>query len=263
MLSICIAGGKGGTGKSTVSVNLAAALAEQGQRVLLLDLDPQGAASNWIGAPPFKTGLSDVLTGGAPLVDQVVPTRVSRVELVPADPRLAATARTLAGEVGAETVLRGAINQLPAGRWSWLICDTPPGLGLLAVSALVACKRALIPFEPTPLTLGATGQIKQIVDQVRDRLNPDLELAGFVAVRGNPRARMHRETVEQLRSAFGRLVLDTAIRTNCRVAESPAHGLPITSYDPDCNGAADFRALARELQERTSEHDTKSVRLAR
>jgi chromosome partitioning protein len=153
----------------------------------------------------------------------------------------------LAGEVGAETILRRNLDRLPPDRWDYVLIDCPPTLGVLTVNALVAVAELLVPVEAHVMALSGLAQLLQTVEVVRDRLNPDLRVSGILACRVDFRTRHAREVVEQLRQRSGSLVYHTVIRENIRLAECPSFGQAITHYDGKSAGAADYRALADEI----------------
>ena len=253
MRTLAIANQKGGSAKTTTAVTLAAALGERGRRVLLLDLDPQASASQWYGVTPAGRGLLDVLVGEGPLAALVQPTGAPGVALVPASTWLVGVEKALAGEVGAETLLRGHLAALPADRWDDLVIDCPPTLGLLTVNALAAVQALLVPVEAHVMALQGLAQLLQTVEVVQARLNPALTLAGILACRVHAHTRHAQEVVEELRRRFGDLVYQGVIRDNVRLAECPSFGCPITQYAPRSPGAADYRALAAELLQRQGE----------
>jgi chromosome partitioning protein len=247
--TITISNQKGGSGKTTTAVCLRAALAELNQRVLLLDLDPQRSASIWTGIRDDSRGLLDVFTDNVYLCHLVHNTSVSNLEVVPASPWLVSLERTLAAEVGAETLLRTSVRRLPA-RWDYLLIDCPPSLGLLAICALVASDSLLVPVETRVMALNGLATLLGTVARVQERLNPDLNVDGIVACRVDFRTNLSRQIVGRLRERFGELVLATMIRENVRLAEAPSFEQPITTYAPNSMGAGDYRALAVELLER-------------
>lgn len=252
MRTIAIVNQKGGSGKTTTAVNLAAALHARGKAVLLLDLDAQASATAWLGGVDERRGLLDIFAGQGALADLIRATAAG-VDLIPASTWLVGVERALAGEVGAETILRRALEALPARRWSYLLIDCPPTLGILTVNALAAAREVLVPVEAHVMALTGLAQLLQTVGIVRERLNHALEITGILACRVN-RTRHAQEIVEQLKAKFGRVVFDVAIRENVRLAECPSFGQPIIAYDPRCNGAEDYRQLAAEViaQERRS-----------
>jgi chromosome partitioning protein len=247
MRTIAIANQKGGSGKTTTSVNLAAALGEQQRRVLLLDLDPQHSATAWLGLKNPGKGLYDLFTNQTSLADLVQETAAPGVSLAPSSAWLVGVERFLAGEVGAEHLLRRQVAALPGGRWDYLLIDCPPTLGILTVNALAAVHELLVPVEAHVMALAGLAQLLHTVEIVTDRLNPDLKVTGILACRMDARTRHAREVVEQLRERSGSLVYQTVIRENIRLAECPSFAQPITQYDPKSTGAADYRRLAQEI----------------
>lgn len=242
---------KGGSGKTTTAVNLAAALGELGKRTLVIDLDPQASATTWLGVKDGGRGLLDALTNGGGRLDELVlQTSAQGVDLVPSSTWLVGAERALASEVGAETVFRSLLKKLP-DRWDFLLVDCPPSLGLLAVSALVATSEILVPVEVSPLALGGLANLTETVDKARERLNPELEISGVLACRVDMRTNLSAEVLDRLRAHFGKRVFQTVIRENVRLRECASFGKPITTYDPRSSGSEDFRAVARELLRRT------------
>jgi len=248
--TLAIANQKGGSAKTTTAVNLAATLGERGCRVLLLDLDPQASASHWYGITNAGRGLLDVLVGHGTLEALVQPTGAAGVDVVPASTWLVGVEKALAGEIGAETLLRRHLETLPTDRWAYVVVDCPPTLGLLTVNALAAVQAVLVPVEAHVMALQGLAQLLQTVDVVQARLNPALALAGILACRVHAHTRHAQEVVEELRRRFGDLVYQVVIRDNVRLAECPSFGCPITHYAPRSPGAEDYRALAAELLQR-------------
>lgn len=249
MKTLAVTNQKGGSGKTTTAVNLAAALGERGLRVLIVDLDPQASASAWLGVKDGARGLLDVFTSNVHLSDVVQPTPAAGVELVPASSWLASAEKALAGEPGAELVFRKALRRLP-GRWDYVLVDCPPALGLLTVSALAAVEEVLVPVELSPMALAGVARLVETVDLVRDRLNPELELAHLLACRVDARTTLAREVLQALREGFGEKVLDAVVRESVRIREAWGYGQPVTVYDPSGAGAEDYRAVAAELVKR-------------
>jgi len=248
MRTFAIANQKGGSGKTTTCVNLAAALGEQECRVLLVDLDPQHSATAWLGLKDAGKGVYGLFAEDALLADLVRQTNTPGVDLIPSSPWLVGVEKVLAGEVGAETILKRSLEALPGG-WDYVLVDCPPTLGVLTVNALAAVQELLVPVEAHVMALGGLAHLLNTVEVVRNRLNPELMVSGILACRVDLRTRHAREVVEQLRERSGELVYRTFIRENIRLAECPSFGQPITQYDPKSAGAADYRALAREIME--------------
>lgn len=247
MRTLAIANQKGGSGKTTTSVNLAAALGELGRRVLLVDLDPQHSATAWFGIANAGKGVLGVFLGDGNLINFVQKTGAPGVEVAPSSTWLVGLEKILAGEVGAETILRRQFDKLPPDRWDYVLLDCPPTLGLLTINALAAARELLIPVEAHVMALAGLAQLLHTVEVVKERLNPDLKVTGILACRVDSRTRHAREVVDMLRERSGSLVYETVIRENVRLAECPSFGQPITQYDPKSAGAADYRALAREV----------------
>jgi chromosome partitioning protein len=243
---IAVANHKGGSAKTTTAVNLAAGLVSKDRRVLLIDLDPQGNASSWLGA---NSGASSffVLAEGQSVESQIAVSTVEGLAVVPASQRLAGAERALANELAAESVLNRRLADTNLGAWDYVILDTPPALNLLTINALVAANEVLVPVEAHVLALSGVAQIVSTIGLVQDRLNPKLKLTGFLLCRFDPRTRHSGEVKETLSSKFGDQVLKTVIRENIRLAEAPSFGTPIGIYAPNSPGATDYGALVSEI----------------
>jgi chromosome partitioning protein len=246
MRIIAIVNQKGGSGKTTTAVNLAAALAEKGKTVLLIDIDAQANASTWYGVVAEGRGLLDVLADNGNVIDLVQATATAGVDIVPASPWLVGAEKALAGEVGAETILRRALARLPEKRWDYVLIDCPPTLGILTVNALTAVNEVFVPVEAHVMALSGLAQLLNTVELVGERLNSNLKVTGILACRMN-RTRHATEVLDQLRARFGSTVFQSAIRENVRLAECPSFAQPITAYDARSNGAEDYRSLATEV----------------
>jgi len=241
---------KGGSCKTTTAVNLAAALGEKGERVLVVDLDAQASASSWLGTKDGDRGLLEVFTDNGNLADLVRQTDVPGVELVPASAWLVGADKALAAEPGAETLLRRALHRLPRDRWDFVFLDCPPSLGLLAVSALVAADEVLVPVEASSMALGGLASLVQTVERVRERLNPALELSAILVCRVDTRTRLSHDVVERLRAHFGKTVLRAMVHETVRLREAWSFSKPVTLYAPKSRGAEDYRAVAAEFLKR-------------
>jgi chromosome partitioning protein len=243
---IAVANHKGGAAKTTTAVNLAAGLVRRGRRALLLDLDPQGNASSWLGATA-EAGMFAVLAENRPIASELVESSVAGLTVVPASQRLAGAERVLATELAAETTLRRRLEEADLSAWDYIILDTPPALNLLTINGLAAADEVLVPVEAHVLALSGVAQIAQTIAAVRARLNPGLKLTGFVICRYDTRTRHSAEVRERLAAKFGDQVLNTVIRENIRLAEAPSFGAPIDVYAPTSPGAADYGALVSEI----------------
>jgi len=244
---IAIANHKGGSAKTTTTVNLAAALAELERRVLVVDLDPQASSSWWLSPTVTTPGASDLFTSEIAVKVLVQKTATVGVSLIPADGSLTNTEKLLAARAQAELTLRRRIKQLDASHWHYVLIDTPPTLGLLTVNALVSAREVIIPVEAHVLALSGVSQLLETVERMRDKLNPELRIAGVVACRVDSRTRHSVDVVESLQKNFGKVLYATKIRENVRLAEAPSYHQPITAYDGRCAGADDYRALAAEV----------------
>lgn len=245
MRTVAIVNSKGGVGKTTVAVNLAAALVESRRKVLTIDLDPQANLSEWLGIKDGGRGLLDVFTTNTPITSIVRHTSFE-IDVVPSSRFMVQAERLLHGEVGAEFILKRSIEQLPT-HYDYVLIDCPPALGILVVNALAAVREVLVPVHAHFLSLLGLAQLYETIQVVRDRLNPGLELMGIVPCRVDTRTKHSLEVVEMLRERFGSKVYNTVIHENIRVAECPSFAQPITTYAPKSRGAEDFRALVAEI----------------
>lgn len=237
---------KGGSGKTTTTVNLAAALGEKGRKVLVLDMDPQASASLWFGLRDAGKELLQVLTGPGNLSDEIRPTGAPFVYMVPCSTWLASAERALADVPKPELILRKKLARL-ANDWDYCIIDCPPMMGVLSISALAAADEVLVPVEAHVLALAGLNQVLATIDVVRDTLNPALKLGGILACRVDRRTTHCGEVLEQLQARFPNQMYATIIRENVRLAEAPSFAKPITLYDRTSTGAQDHRDLAAEI----------------
>lgn len=247
MKIVAVAMQKGGSGKTTTTVNLAAALAEKGLRVLVVDVDPQANATSWYGIRDAEKGVFACLCENAPIKAALHHTATKGVDVVASSPWLVGAEKALAGEVGAETILRRKLAPL-ADAYDVALVDTPPTLGVLTIGALVAADEVLIPVEAHVMALNGLAQLLGTVETVRERLNAGLSVLGIVACRVDSRTRHAPEVVAELKRRFPAETFDTIIRESIRLAEAPSFGQPITAYDAKSAGADDHRALAKEIR---------------
>lgn len=246
MRTITITNQKGGSGKTTTVVNLAAALVERNRGILIIDLDSQASATAWLGIQTPGKGIAAFFDGTASLDSLVISDISARLDIIPGSAWLTGIDKTLAGEVAPESMLKRGLEAF-RGRYDYILIDCPPSLGILTVNALAASGEVLIPVEVSILAFSGLVQLMHTVQVVRERLNPDLVIAGILACRVDARTRNALDIVELLREKYGRDVFKTVIRENVRTREAPSWGKPITEYDSNSAGAADYRALAAEI----------------
>lgn len=248
---IAITNQKGGVGKTTTAVNLAATLAEAGQRVLLLDFDPQGNASSGLGVErsEIRSSIYDVITGNFGIEETILRDWMENLDLIPADMSLAACDAELADVENKNLILRGALRPLRE-KYEYLLIDCPPSLGTITVNALSAADTVLIPIQCEYYALEGLRQVLSSIEIVQEALNPSLLIEGIVFTMYDGRIRLSQEVVKTVRKNFRGNIFQSMIPRNVRLAEAPSHGLPITAYDSASSGAESYRKLAVEVMNR-------------
>ena len=247
---LVIANQKGGVGKTTTAINLGTALAAVGERVLLIDSDPQGNASTGLGIPHAmrRHTLYDVLMGEKTLAEALVKTSVPGLDVLPSDPDLSGVEMELAQDTRRSFRLKDAIDPLRQNKaYSYILIDCPPSLNLLTVNAMAAADAVLVPLQCEFFALEGLTQLMRTVELVRGSLNPRLEIQGVVLTMYDRRNSLSEQVAADVRGHFGEKVYETVIPRNVRVSEAPSFGKPVLIYDLKCTGSQAYLKLAREV----------------
>ncbi|MEA2226707.1 MAG: chromosome partitioning protein [Solirubrobacteraceae bacterium] len=245
-----IANQKGGVGKTTTAVNVAACIAEAGYRTLLVDIDAQANATVGLGiAKNLEPNVYDVLSGGATADEAIVDTAIGNLSLLPSHPDLAGASVELPRQPGSEQRLREALAPV-RDRYAFTLLDCPPSLGPLTVNALVAADRVIVPVQTEYFALEGLAGLLDTLQLIQRELNPRLAVAGMLLTMHDGRTRLARDVEREVREHFPSLVFDTVIPRNVRIGEAPSYGQPVIHHDPHSTGAEAYFSLAREVAAR-------------
>lgn len=245
---IAIANQKGGVGKTTTAINLSAALAEQGKKVLVIDTDPQGNTTSGFGLEKneLENTIYELLLGDSSVEECIVREENSGVYILPANVNLAAVEVELIDTDKKEFILKREIDWVK-DKYDFLIIDCPPSLSLLTINALTTADTVLVPIQCEYYALEGLSQLIHTVNLVKSRLNPELDMEGVVFTMYDARTNLSEDVVSNVKSALKQHIFDTIIPRNIRLAEAPSHGLPVNLYDPKSAGAEAYQSLAKEV----------------
>lgn len=248
---IAIANQKGGSAKTTTTVNLAACLASPRKKVLVVDMDPQGQSTLHLGLPHHELEFSvyDVLLGSAKIKKVIQKTATKNLDVLPANIHLSGAEVELVSVIGRESILKEHLESLNS-KYDYILIDAPPSLGLLTINSLNAAEGVIIPVQAEFFALEGTGKLMQTVGLVRERLNPELKIFGVVVTRYNSRKNICKDVASQIEEHFPKEMFKTKIRENVKLIEASSHGEHILQYAENCNGAVDYKKLAREVVKR-------------
>ena len=251
---IAIANQKGGVGKTTTAINLAASLAVLEKKVLIIDADPQANTTSGLNFSPDndqKRTLYEVMIGAIDIRDTLIQTEIANLHMIPSHINLVGAEIEMLSDTRRESVLKNALS-LIREEYDYIVIDCSPSLGLITVNSLTAADSVMIPVQPEFFALEGLGKLLQTIRLVQGDPNPDLTIEGFVVTMFDGRTKVHNQVLEQLREHFGDMVFNTIIQRNIRLSEAPSHGKPIILYDVICNGTTNYLNLAKEVLERNS-----------
>lgn len=251
---IAIANQKGGVGKTTTAINLAASLAVLEKKVLVIDADPQANTTSGLNFDPEddqKRTLYEVMIGELDVRDALIQTEMSNLHMIPSHINLVGAEIELLNTEDRESVLKNALAPIRED-YDYIIIDCSPSLGLITVNSLTAADSVMIPVQPEFFALEGLGKLLQTIRLVQNEINPSLTIEGFIVTMFDGRTKVHAQVLGELREHFGDMVFNTIIQRNIRLSEAPSHGKPIILYDVMCNGTNNYLSLAKEVLERNS-----------
>ncbi len=245
---IALTNQKGGVGKSTTAINMSACLAEMGENIVLIDVDPQANTTSGLGVNKYKVDKSiyDAIIGKANIKELVLNTRVEGLSLIPSNIHLAGAEIELVNMMMREHRLRKVIEPI-RNNYDFIIIDCPPALGILTINALVAADEVIVPIQCEYYALEGLGQLIKTIELVKNNLNKNLEISGFVMTMYDSRTKLASQVVEEVKRYFGEKVYKTIIPRNVRVSEAPSYGLPVIFYDPNCKGSLAYKNFTKEV----------------